>query len=379
MLPLEMSCERISTGAPNLRDQSLSGQLLEWYGEHGRDLPWRIRGVSGRKPDPYRVWLSEIMLQQTTVAAVKPYFLRFLQLWPTVRELADADEARVMAEWAGLGYYSRARNLIKCARIVARERGGEFPSDQSELLSLPGIGSYTAAAISSIAFDRRATVVDGNVERVVARMRLVRGRTPSAKKEIRAIAEDMTPAERAGDYAQALMDLGATVCKPRNPNCEICPWKECCMSRKEGVQNSIPEPRRKSAKPVRTGTAFVARRRDGAWLLERRPEKGLLGGMLGWPCSGWDDREPWLIPSDGGWVSMDGDVLHTFSHFQLRLKVMAADLEATASAGDGEFLDRSEFDPRSLPNLMRKVYEKALPYFEPDAARKVSETETGEV
>ena len=378
MLPSEMSCERISTGAPNLRDQSLSEQLLEWYDEHGRDLPWRIRGASGRKPDPYRVWLSEIMLQQTTVAAVKPYFLRFVQLWPTVRELASADEARVMAEWAGLGYYSRARNLIKCARTVAWERGGEFPSDQSELLLLPGIGPYTAAAIASIAFDRRATVVDGNVERVIARMRLVRSRTPSAKKEIRAIAEDMTPAERAGDYAQALMDLGATVCKPRNPNCTICPWNACCMARKEGVQNSIPEPRRKSAKPVRTGTAFVARRRDGAWLLERRPEKGLLGGMLGWPCSGWDGREPWPVPSDCVWVSMEGDVLHTFTHFQLRLKVMAADLEAKASAGAGEFLGSSEFDPRSLPNLMRKVYEKALPYFEPDAACEASESETGE-
>ena len=177
-----MSCESISTGAPILRDQSLSVKLLEWYDEYGRNLPWRVRGASERKPDPYLVWLSEIMLQQTTVAAVKPYFQRFVELWPTVRGLASADEAQVMSEWAGLGYYSRARNLIKCARIVAWERGGEFPSEQSGLLSLPGIGPYTAAAISSIAFGRRATVVDGNVERVIARMRLVRSRTPSAKK-----------------------------------------------------------------------------------------------------------------------------------------------------------------------------------------------------
>ena len=321
------------------------------------------------------MWLSEIMLQQTTVAAVKPYFQRFVELWPTVRGLASADEAQVMSEWAGLGYYSRARNLIKCARIVAWERGGEFPSDQSELLSLPGIGPYTAAAISSIAFDRRATVVDGNVERVIARMRLVRSRTSAAKKEIRAIAEEMTPTERVGDYAQALMDLGATVCRPRNPNCEICPWMECCMARKADVQNSIPEPRRKSAKPVRTGTAFVARRQDGAWLLERRPEKGLLGGMLGWPCSGWDGRESWMTRSDYGWKSVDGEVLHTFTHFHLQLSVKVADIEDAADAGEGMFIDSSEFDPRSLPNLMRKVYEKALPFFEPNVLRTVGKSE----
>ena len=325
------------------------------------------------------MWLSEIMLQQTTVAAVKPYFLRFVELWPTVLELASADESRVMSEWAGLGYYSRARNLIKCARIVAWERGGEFPSDQSELLSLPGIGPYTAAAISSIAFDRRATVVDGNVERVIARLRLVRSRTPSAKREIRVIAEEMTPAERAGDYAQALMDLGATVCRPRNPNCEICPWTECCMARKGGIQNSIPEPRRKSAKPVRTGTAFVARRRDGAWLLERRPEKGLLGGMLGWPCSGWDGRESCLARSEHGWKLVDGEVLHTFTHFQLQLNVKVADIEDAANAGDGVFINNSEFDPRSLPNLMRKVYDKALPYFDSNAACTVGEAEKNDV
>ena len=374
-----MSCESISTGAPILRDQSLSVKLLEWYDEYGRNLPWRVRGASERKPDPYLVWLSEIMLQQTTVAAVKPYFQRFVELWPTVRGLASADEAQVMSEWAGLGYYSRARNLIKCARIVAWERGGEFPSEQSGLLSLPGIGPYTAAAISSIAFGRRATVVDGNVERVIARMRLVRSRTPSAKKEIRAIAEDLTPMERVGDYAQALMDLGATVCRPRNPNCEICPWMECCMARKGGVQNSIPEPRRKSAKPVRTGTAFVARRQDGAWLLERRPEKGLLGGMLGWPCSGWDGRESWLARSDHGWKSVDGEVLHTFTHFHLQLSVKVADIEDAANAGDGVFIDSSEFDPRSLPNLMRKVYEKALPYFEPNAVRTVGKAKKNDV
>lgn len=362
-----------------MRDQSLSVQLLEWYDDHGRDLPWRIRSDSAREPDPYLVWLSEIMLQQTTVAAVKPYFLRFVELWPTVSELAGANEAQVMSEWAGLGYYSRARNLIKCARIVAWERGGKFPSDQSELLLLPGIGPYTAAAISSIAFDRRATVVDGNVERVIARMCLVRNRTPSAKKEIRAIAEELTPTERVGDYAQALMDLGATVCRPRNPSCEICPWSECCMARKGGIQNSIPEPRRKSAKPVRTGTAFVARRRDGAWLLERRPDKGLLGGMLGWPCSGWDGRESWLPSSDHGWKSVDGDVQHTFTHFHLRLNVKVADIENTVNAGNGVFIDSSEFDPRSLPNLMRKVYEKALPYFEPHASRTVGKSEKNDV
>ena len=259
-------------------------------------MPWRTPPadkVAGITPDPYRVWLSEVMLQQTTVAAVTAYFNRFTARWPTVADLAAADDGDVMGEWAGLGYYARARNLLKCARAVAADHDGVFPADHAALLKLPGIGPYTAAAISSIAFDLRHVVVDGNVERVMARMYDVHTPLPAAKPELTDLAEALTPQKRPGDYAQAVMDLGATICTPKSPACGICPWREPCQARTKGTAPELPKKTPKKAKPIRHGTAYIAQRADGAWLLERRPDKGLLGGMLGWPGSDWiDTSEP---------------------------------------------------------------------------------------
>jgi A/G-specific adenine glycosylase len=344
-------------------EEERAGVLLEWYDRHARDLPWRIPPrlrKQGAKPDPYSVWLSEIMLQQTTVAAVKPYFERFLALWPTVSDLAAANDADVMGEWAGLGYYARARNLLKCARAVASDHGGDFPDTYEGLLSLPGIGPYTAAAIASIAFDRPEAVMDGNVERVMARLYSVQEPLPVSKPVLKAHAASLTPPNRPGDYAQAVMDLGATVCTPRNPTCGICPWRAPCRARQEGIAAELPKKSPKKPKPVRFGTVFVAAREDGAWLLERRPESGLLGGMLGWPGSEWSENgaPDVLSPLDVDWADV-GEVRHTFTHFHLRLRVVAARVPADAVQRTGEFLPNSEFRPSDLPTLMRKAFDLA--------------------
>ena len=266
--------------------------LLAWYDVHARDMPWRV-GPDARKagvmPDPYRIWMSEIMLQQTTVATVWAYFERFIARWPTVVDLAAATDADVMGEWAGLGYYARARNLLKCARAVVADHGGAFPENHAALLKLPGIGPYTAAAVSSIAFDLPYTVLDGNVERVMSRLYDIHTPLPAAKPELMAKAEALTPSDRPGDYAQAVMDLGATICSPKSPACGICPWRGPCAARVAGTAAELPKKTPKKAKPVRHGTVYLAQREDGAWLLETRPDKGLLGGMLGWPGSEWLD------------------------------------------------------------------------------------------
>ncbi len=283
-----------------MRDETRA--LLDWYDLHSRDLPWRIgpaARAAGARPDPYRVWLSEIMLQQTTVAAVRAYYLRFIDRWPTVGALAAAADEDVMAAWAGLGYYARARNLLACARAVAAERDGRFPDTVEELRALPGVGPYTAAAIAAIAFDRPATVVDGNVERVMARLRAMEEPLPDAKPRLAALAAELTPERRPGDLAQAMMDLGATVCTPRSPACGICPLIGSCQARAQGLAGELPRKRRKAAKPVRHGIAWVGRRRDGLWLLERREERGLLGGMLGWPGTEWN-AAPGRLPARGG-------------------------------------------------------------------------------
>ena len=274
-----------------MRDEGLAAELLTWYDSNARAMPWRIGPAdraAGVRPDPYRIWLSEVMLQQTTVAAVRAYFLRFTARWPDVTALAAAADADVMGEWAGLGYYARARNLLACARAVAGEHDGRFPATRDGLMGLPGIGPYTAAAVAAIAFDEAAVVVDGNVERVMARLHRVETPLPAAKPELVRLAEGLTPALRAGDYAQAVMDLGATICSPRNPACGICPWNRACAARAAGVQADLPRKTAKPAKPVREGLLWIARRSDGAMLLETRPERGLLGGMLGWPGSDWD-------------------------------------------------------------------------------------------
>jgi A/G-specific adenine glycosylase len=254
--------------------------LLEWYDVHARAMPWRISPAdrkTGVHPDPYRIWMSEIMLQQTTVATVRAYFQRFVARWPTVRDLAAAEDADVMGEWAGLGYYARARNLLKCARAVVEQHDGVFPADHAALLNLPGIGPYTAAAVSSIAFDLPHAVLDGNVERVMARLYDIHSPLPAAKPELMACAVALTPQKRPGDYAQAVMDLGATICSPKSPACGICPWRDPCAARVAGTAAALPKKTPKKAKPVRHGTVYLAQRSDGAWLLETRPEKGLLG------------------------------------------------------------------------------------------------------
>ena len=236
-------------------------------------------------PDPYRVWLSEVMLQQTTVAAVKAYFDRFTTLWPTVTDLAAAPDAQVMGEWAGLGYYARARNLLKCARVVAEDHGGSFPDTRAGLMALPGIGPYTAAAIAAIAFDRSEVVVDGNVERVMARLHDIHTPLPKAKPELTEAAAALTPEARPGDYAQAVMDLGATICTPKSPACGICPWMEACAARRAGTAADLPRKTPKKPKPTRLGYAYVARRSDGAWLLEERPDSGLWAACWAGPAA----------------------------------------------------------------------------------------------
>ena len=260
-----------------LREPPNSEALLTWYDRHAREMPWRVGPAQrrdGQQPDPYKIWLSEVMLQQTTVAAVKAYFLRFTSRWPTVTALAAAEDGDVMAAWAGLGYYARARNLLKCARTVVTDHDGAFPTSREALLSLPGIGPYTASAIASIAFDNPETVVDGNVERVMARLYDIHTPLPSAKPELTQRARGLTPNKRPGDYAQAVMDLGATLCTPRSPACGICPWHTPCVARSNGTQAALPKKTPKKPKPIRYGIAYIARRADGAYLLERRPANG---------------------------------------------------------------------------------------------------------
>ncbi len=323
-------------------------------------MPWRI-GPHDRKagviPDPYRVWLSEVMLQQTTVAAVRDYFNRFTVRWPTVQALAAVDDADVMAEWAGLGYYARARNLLKCARAVRDDHNGIFPDTYDQLLKLPGIGPYTAAAIASIAFDRPETVVDGNVERVMARVYNIQTPLPDAKPELTRKAAQLTPPMRPGDYAQAVMDLGATICTPKSPACGICPWRDPCVARREGVQADLPRKKPKAQKPTRFGIVYIARRQDGAFLLERRPEKGLLGGMLGWPGSDWGDDPQENPPLTADWSDLQAEARHTFTHFHLRLQVKTATLPPMPDPPGFFFVSARDFRRSDLPTVMRKAFD----------------------
>ena len=364
-----------------MRDMPQSKDILAWYDRHARDMPWRVSPAdrrAGKRPDPYAVWLSEVMLQQTTVAAVRGYFHRFTLRWPTVSDLAAAEDTQVMAEWAGLGYYARARNLLKCARTVVADYGGRFPDSADKLADLPGIGSYTAAAIAAIAFDRPATVVDGNVERVMARLFDVVTPLPTAKRELTQLAEALTPQDRPGDYAQAVMDLGATICTPRNPACGICPWRAPCQARAAGTAPDLPRKLPKKAKPVRVGYAYVGRRADGAWLLERRPDSGLLGGMLGWPGSEWSEVQPdrnQPLPAD--WQMLGEEARHTFTHFHLRLKVLIAELPIDAKPDRGHFVPRHEFRPADLPTAMRKVFDLARSGFAAEDAGTVEDTGHG--
>ncbi len=334
--------------------QTLSTRLLHWYDAHARVMPWRVSPqdrAAGVRPDPYRIWLSEVMLQQTTVAAVKDYFHRFTARWPNVSALAAAADADVMGEWAGLGYYARARNLLKCARAVVADHGGQFPTTRADLLTLPGIGPYTASAIAAIAHDEAATVVDGNVERVMARLHRVETPLPAAKTALTALAEALTPDHRAGDYAQAVMDLGATICTPRNPACALCPWSHACKARAAGVQSDLPRRTPKAEKPTRHGTLWLGLG-PGTVLLERRPDRGLLGGMLGFPGDGWDGAGG-AAPAQADWQPV-GEVRHTFTHFHLVLQVLTA--AVTDPPQRGEWVAIHGFRPSDLPTVMRKAF-----------------------
>lgn len=336
--------------------------LLDWYDLNAREMPWRIppaASKAGTRPDPYQIWLSEVMLQQTTVAAVVKYFHAFTKRWPDVHALANAEDADVMAEWAGLGYYARARNLLKCARLVSGELGGVFPSSEAELLKLPGVGPYTAAAVAAIAYDLSATVVDANVERVMARIYAVQEPLPTSKEKLTELATGLTPEVRAGDYAQAVMDLGATICG-RNPTCTICPWGSKCAAKTAGNAAELPRKLPKATKPVRHGVSYFVKRDDGAILLETRPDKGLLGGMLALPSTEWRETEVVANPPILADWREAGHIRHAFTHFHLILDVKTAQVSRKAAPQRGQFRAAAGFDIQSLPTVMRKAFRQGM-------------------
>lgn len=331
--------------------------MLGWYDRHRRKLPWRA--LPGQTPDPYRVWLSEIMLQQTTVAAVGPYYVAFLKRWPTVEALAAAPVEEVMSAWAGLGYYSRARNLHACARYVAANLGGKFPASEEALRELPGVGPYTASAIAAIAFGKRAAPVDGNIERVLARLYAVREPLPGAKPALRALASALAPEQRSGDFAQAMMDLGAMTCTPKSPDCTSCPWMEDCDGRAQGLAAALPYRDAKAARPRKRGAAFVLISTNDAVLLRRRPPKGLLGGMHEPPMSPWEADFPVdanAAPVKAKFRKMPGVVRHGFTHFELELEVYCAeDIAISAAPPATEWAPLRELKRFALPTVMKKV------------------------
>ena len=335
---------------------AIRSALMDWYGVHARDLPWRMAPGSAERADPYRVWLSEVMLQQTTVPHATPYFQAFVTRWPTVGALAAAEDGAVMGAWAGLGYYARARNLLACARAVARDHGGVFPDTEAELRALPGLGAYTAAAVAAIAFGRLAVVVDGNVERVMARLFTVETPLPKARPELRALADALTPEPEdfdPGDWAQALMDLGSRICRPRSPLCGDCPLAGDCEARASGTPEAWPKKLAKVPKPRREGVVWVLVDAAGRVGLVKRPDKGLLGGMLGLPTSGWDAGENSGPPVVADWRDV-GTVRHVFTHFELELEVMRAE-------GQADLIWREVAEAEAtLPTVFRKVLVRAL-------------------
>lgn len=337
-------------------------ELLNWYDLNFRQMPWRTPPgdrKQGFMPDPYQIWLSEIMLQQTTVKTVEAYFKKFLLKWPTITDLASAEDSEVMAAWAGLGYYARARNLLKSARILVTDYQGVFPKNIEELQKLPGIGPYTSAAIAAISFDLSATVMDGNVERVISRIHAIKKPLPESKPLLFQKAKILTPTDRAGDYAQAIMDLGATICTPRKPKCDSCPWTHGCLGRAKGIAQKLPIKIPKKQKVSRYGVVYVVKREDGAWLLERRVNKGLLGGMLGWPGSEWSEVPYEKPPLDANWTTSHSIVHHIFTHFHLYLTVKIATASQKQQPKIGKFIGNNKFNKSDLPTVMRKVFEVA--------------------
>jgi A/G-specific adenine glycosylase len=337
-----------------------STAILDWYDKSRRTLPWRA--APGAIGDPYHVWLSEIMLQQTTVATVGAYFKRFVQAWPKVQDLAAAPLDDVLSAWAGLGYYARARNLHACAKEIVARFDGRFPADESLLLTLPGIGPYTAAAITAIAFNIKASPVDGNIERVTARRFAIITPLPAAKVEIKARAAEMTPNDRPGDFAQALMDLGAIICTPKRPNCRACPLIPTCLGQKQGIAEMLPVKPDKTARPTRYSIAFVAIRSDGAVLLRRRPEKGLLGGMMEIPSTEWTpdpkSKTDQTAPLRADWRPAGPQVEHVFTHFRLILDVMRVDdlaIDTPLPGPADQWVGAEALGTSALPTVMRKI------------------------
>lgn len=352
------------------KKKNIASSLLDWYDRARRDLPWRAK--PGEQADPYHVWLSEIMLQQTTVKTVGPYYATFLKNWPTVKDLAAADEEDVLRAWAGLGYYARARNLHKAAIKVSEELDGIFPCNEKDLLALPGVGPYTAAAIAAIAYDEPATVVDGNVERVVSRLFALQTSLPAVKPEIKQCASTLTPKKRPGDYAQAMMDLGASLCSPTRPSCLLCPINKSCDAHEQGIAETLPRRAPKSEKPTRYGIAFLAIQEDDHVLLRKRPEKGLLAKMTEVPSTDWGEKMPSevqakkMAPLDAEWEVVPGSVTHTFTHFHLELRIYrsilpeAASLKPAAKPDQCRWVARTKLGTEALPTVMKKIIAHGL-------------------
>ena len=354
----------------------VAARLLAWYDVHRRVLPWRA--PKGRKADPYRVWLSEIMLQQTTVQAVAGYYRKFLERWPTVQALAAANEDDVLAAWAGLGYYARARNLHAAAKVVAQEMGGRFPVTAAALRELPGVGGYTSGAIAAIAYDLPEAAMDANAERVIARLFAVKAPLPKAKAELHTHAMALVP-DRAGDFAQALMDLGSAICTPRRPACPNCPLTDDCVARKRGLQERLPVKAPKMVRPLKRGAAFVVTDRHGAVLLVKRPDKGLLASMLEPPLGPWGADFPAKAaalkqaPFAADWKKRSGFVRHGFTHFELEIEVYTAMVSRRPKTA-GEWVARERLSAVALPTVMRKIVEHGLdeggPLFQTSSARR---------
>lgn len=338
--------------------------LLAWYDVHRRVLAWRAG--SSERPTPYRVWLSEIMLQQTTVPVVGKYYRAFLTRWPTVQALAAAPLDDVLSVWAGLGYYARARNLHRAAKVVVDEFGGEFPADFDQLKRLAGVGDYTAGAIAAIAFNLRFLAMDANAERVLARLFAIEEPLPKAKPRLKQLGQQLVPRKRAGDFAQALMDLGAAICTPKKPACESCPVNACCEAFRRSIQEQLPRKTKKPERPLKRGAAFVARDASGAVLLVKRPEKGLLGGMLQPPLGPWANEFPSTeetllqAPFQANWKKRLGIVRHGFTHFELEIEVYVAKVSCHPVFDHQNWVPETDLPDVALPTVMRKIITHAL-------------------
>ena len=351
----------VSALASEAKRKAIVARTLAWWDRCRRSLAWRAE--PGKIPDPYRVWLSEILLQQTTAQAATPYYQAFTARWPRVEDLAAASTEEVMSAFAGLGYYSRARNLQACAKEIAR-RGGKFPSEEAELRALPGIGAYTAAAIAAIAFGRQTAPVDGNIARILARLLALEKPIARARGELAAAARALAPSRRAGDFTQALMDIGATLCRPRNPACGFCPLAEDCAAFQAGVPEVYPRRAEAKARPQRQGAVFFARRSDGAFLARRRPPRGLLASTIELPGTPWTSRNPddglaGAAPVDARWRRLPGDVEQVFTHFALKLIVYATEFEGRAPA-DCFWVNPDAIGTAGFSSMMRKAVEHAL-------------------